>query len=277
MGALGDHDLRRRDAALDAPALAGGEDGALDRLRAAARQEAGGGVGAVQQPRGPADDLRLDPPERREGHRVQGVLVQEQARGLLGDVVDRRPAVVDEAERSAVRPPHVVAALLPQVGDDLVDRPASARQLHRRIIALASALTWTEIGDRVLAAGAGRGTIAATMARATIAAPVDDAEQDGERRLGRHADGRAERPPAPSSGDDTERDADRGCAHGDHRGAPAHAAAQLPVVNPRARSVASCGRARRIATRQGVDHRADRQHPDGGGERPRAGRRCAAG
>ena len=91
MGALGDDDLRRRDPPLDASTLAGGEDGALDRLRAAARQEAGGGVGAVQEAGRPADDLRLDLPERRECHRVQGVLVQVQAGRLLGDVVDRGP------------------------------------------------------------------------------------------------------------------------------------------------------------------------------------------
>ena len=59
---------------------------------------------AVQELGRPADDLGLDPAERRERRRVERVLVEEHRRRLLGDVVDRRAAVVDQAERAARRP-----------------------------------------------------------------------------------------------------------------------------------------------------------------------------
>ena len=247
MGALGDDDLRRRDAALDASTLAGGEDGALDRLRPAARQEAGGRVGAVQQLRRPADDLRLDLPERREGHRVERVLVQVQARRLLGDVVDRRTAVVDEAERSALRPSDVVAALLPQLGDDLVDRPSPCGQLHRWIIARSPRSAFRRErrprpGGRRVPRGGWRRRRRGRRAR-----------PPSSRRAARGAELRSpRRRRCPASASPSVRRPPRaGCRSPPRMWRPTVAFQRTLRrsclrVNPRARSVASCSPARRI-------------------------------
>ena len=75
-------------------------------------------------------------PSDGNARRVERVLVQVHQRGLLGDVVDRRAAVVHEAERPALVPADVVRALGRQIGDDVVDGAAVAGQVHQRIIPL---------------------------------------------------------------------------------------------------------------------------------------------
>ena len=131
MGALGDDHLRRGDAAFGAATFAGGLDGAQDRLGAAAGEEPRGGVAAVEQVGGPADDLGLDGAERRERLGVERVLVQVHRRCGLGDLRGRRAAVVDEPEGAPVGPPHVVGALGRELGDDVVDGAAVLVQRHR--------------------------------------------------------------------------------------------------------------------------------------------------
>ena len=69
------------------------------------------------------DHLGLDLTERREGLRVERVLVEVEQRRPGGDVVDRRATVVDQPERAARGPVDVVDTLGGEVGDHLVDGP----------------------------------------------------------------------------------------------------------------------------------------------------------
>jgi hypothetical protein len=130
VGRFGDDDLAELDAAFGLAAFAGGDHRALDRLGASAREEAGRGVGAVQQGRGPADHLALDRGQRRERDRVERVLVQVQRSGLLGDIVHTLAAVVDHPERTAVLPAGIADPLGDEVAHDLLDRPTGLRQFH---------------------------------------------------------------------------------------------------------------------------------------------------
>ena len=121
---LGDHHLGFGDPPLGGRSLAGCEHAAQDRLGAAAGEEPGDGVVAVQQTGGPTDHLGLDLPERRERLGVERVLVEVQASRLLGDLVHRRTAVVDHSERASVGPLDVVDPLGGEVTDDVVDGAA---------------------------------------------------------------------------------------------------------------------------------------------------------
>ena len=132
MRRLGEHDLRFGDAAFGSRSLAGGEDTAQDRFGPTAREEPRDVVVAVEQARRPPDGVGLDTTERRERLGVERVLVEVHRGRRLGHGMDRWPAVVDEPERPAIAPAHVVGPPGRELLDHVVDRPSTPRKrIHR--------------------------------------------------------------------------------------------------------------------------------------------------
>lgn len=111
VGTRRQNDVRVGDAALDAPAFAGGLDRHQQALRAAAGEKAGSLLATLGPFGHHGQHFLLDAPQAGEGTGVESVLAGEQAVSLLGDGQHIVTPVIHEGEDAALAPAHVVAAI----------------------------------------------------------------------------------------------------------------------------------------------------------------------
>ena len=120
MRCFGDHHFGFGDLTLVSAALSGREDRAKNRFCSAAGEKARTFSVRVKQAGRPSHDFGLDGPERRKRLGVQGIFMQVQQGGPLGDFMYRGTAIVNHPEGAPVRPAHVFRTLGFKFSDDFI-------------------------------------------------------------------------------------------------------------------------------------------------------------